>query len=325
MPTSIRIGLVTEALIHWTLPEVLDWLVAEVPEITDLEIGSGAYAPTRHCDMTRLLSDAGSRKAWDNEIAGRGLRVAALNVWGNPLHPDAEVAKAHDKALRDTITLAAALGVSRIVAMAGCPAGVQGDQTPAFPGGGWLPYLENLHLRQRHDQTMPYWQSLCEFARREHPELLICLELHPGTVAHNVESFEELCQVSPSIAANIDPSHFFWTGMDAAAVLNRLGPRVGHAHAKDLVFNKEQLALNGLLDRRWPNPPDQMPWTFATVGKGHGLDWWRQFVNDLASCGRARTLAIEHEDPFVPAEVGIKAAARLLARACGGQTEGDAI
>jgi hypothetical protein len=84
------------------------------------------------------------------------------------------------------------------------------------------------------------------------------------------------------------------------------------------------LALNGLLDRRWPSPAEQMPWTFATVGKGHGVDWWGQFVDDLASCGRAHTLAIEHEDPSVPAEVGIKAAAGLLARACGGQTEGNA-
>jgi sugar phosphate isomerase/epimerase len=323
MPTSIRIGLVTEALIHWTLPEVLDWLVAEVPEITDLEIGSGAYAPTQHCDMARMLSDAGARRAWQNEIAGRGLRVAALNVWGNPLHPDPDVAKAHDEALRNTITLAAALGVSRIVAMAGCPAGAQGDQTPVFPGGGWLPYLENLHLRQWQEKTMPYWQNLSAFAEREHPELLICLELHPGTVAHNVESFEQLCQLSGSIAANIDPSHFFWTGMDAGAVVKRLGRRVGHAHAKDLVFNKEQLALNGLLDRRWPSPPEQMPWTFATVGNGHDIAWWTQFIDDLASHGQAHTLAIEHEDPFVPPEVGIKAAGRLLARACGSQTDGD--
>jgi sugar phosphate isomerase/epimerase len=322
MHTPMRIGLVTEALIHWTLPQVMDWLQAEVPEITDLEIGTGAYAPTRHCDMALLLSAAGARKAWENDLAARGFRLAALNVWGNPLHPDREVARSHDKAIRDTIRLAAALGVLRIVAMAGCPAGMPDDQTPAFPGGGWLPYLEDLHLRQWQDKTMPYWQNLCEFAQREHPELLICLELHPGTVAHNVESFEQLCQLSPMIAANIDPSHFFWTGMDTGAVLRRLGPRVGHAHAKDLIFNKEQLALNGLLDRRWPNPPETMPWTFATVGHGHDCVWWRDFVNRLGSNSRAHTLAIEHEDPFVPPVVGIKAAAQLLATTCHKTFEG---
>jgi sugar phosphate isomerase/epimerase len=324
MQAPMRIGLVTEALIHWTLPEVLAWLLAEVPQVTDLEIGSGAYAPTQHCDMARLLSEVSLRKAWQNDIAERGFRLAALNVWGNPLHPDPDVAKRHDEALRDTITLAAALGVSRVVAMAGCPAGVQGDHTPVFAGGVWLPYLENLHLRQWHDKTMPYWHSLAEFAEREHPDLLICLELHPGTVAHNVESFEQLCQLSPSIAANVDPSHFFWMGMDAGAVVTRLGERVGHAHAKDLVFNKEQLALNGLLDRRWPNPAELMPWTFATVGQGHDGVWWEHFIKNLASYGRAHTIAIEHEDPFVPPELGIKAAARLLATACGVEAEGAA-
>ncbi len=322
MQAPMRIGLVTEALIHRSLPDVLDWLLAEVPQVTDLEIGSGAYAPTRHCDMAALLSDGGLRAAWQNDIAARGFRLAALNVWGNPLHPDPQVAKAHDQALRDTIRLAAALGVTRIVAMAGCPAGAPGDEAPVFAGGGWLPYLENLHPRQWQDKTMPYWQSLCGFAQREHPELLICLELHPGTVAYNVESFEQLCQLGPSIAANVDPSHFFWMGMEAGAVVKRLAARVGHAHAKDLVVNQEQLALNGLLDRRWPNPPELMPWTFATVGKGHDVTWWRQLITDLADYGRAHTIAIEHEDPFVPPELGIKTAARLLATACGGEVEG---
>jgi sugar phosphate isomerase/epimerase len=313
MPNDLRIGLVTEALIKWPLPDVMDWLEHDVPEITDLEIGTGAYAPTQHCDMHQLLADKSVRAAWQREIVARGFRIAALNAWGNPLHPDVEIAQAHDKALRDTITLAAALGVDRIVAMAGCPAGAPGDVTPVFAAGGWLPYLENAHLRQWQDVTMGYWRNLSEFAQRTHPGLLICLELHPGTVAYNVESFEQLAGLSPMIAANIDPSHFFWMGMDTGAVVDRLAGRVGHAHAKDVVFNTKQLALNGLLDRRWPMPPEEMPWTFATVGSGHDAHWWHGFKAQLATFGRARTIAIEHEDPFVAPELGIKAAAKLLA------------
>src|SRR5215471_13666234 len=110
-----KIGLVTEPLISKPLGEVMDWLVREVPEITGLEIGTGAYAPTNHCDMPRLLSDATARKSLAREVSARGLRVAALNVWGNPLHPDATIGDAHDRALRDTIRLAAELGVNRIV------------------------------------------------------------------------------------------------------------------------------------------------------------------------------------------------------------------
>lgn len=315
MKQPLRIGLVTEPLAHRALLDVMDWVVEEVPEITDLEIGTGAYAPTSHCDMPVLLGDPSARRMWQAEIAARGLRLSALNVWGNPLHPDQAIARLHDEALRDTIRLAAELGVDRIVAMAGCPGGAPGDGTPHFPAGGWLPYLEKIHERQWNDRVRPYWSALDEFTRRTHPGLLICLELHPGTIAHNVESFERLAELGPTIAANIDPSHFFWMGMDANKVSRRLAGRVGHAHGKDVVFDHEKLALNGLLDRRWPAPPEEMPWTFATVGRGHDADWWRRFAGDLAEAGRAHTIAIEHEDPFVLPEAGIIAAAQLLAAA----------
>jgi sugar phosphate isomerase/epimerase len=308
------IGLVTEPLAHMTLTAMLDWLAANVPEITALEIGTGAYAPTPHCDMNLMLDDAGARRRWLAEIAARGVHVAALNVWGNPLHPDRDIAAAHDAALRQTIRLAAACGVDRIVAMAGCPAAAPADTVPHFAGGGWLPYLENLRDRQWPD-VAAYWTDLSAFAQRTHPGLLVCLELHPGTVAYNVATFEQLAALGPAIAANIDPSHFFWMQMDADAVVRRLGARCGHAHGKDVVFQREQLALNGLLDHRWPNPPADMPWNFAVVGRGHDHRWWHDFLARLDEAGRVGTIAIEHEDPFVPPEAGIREAARLLSAA----------
>jgi sugar phosphate isomerase/epimerase len=140
---------------------------------------------------------------------------------------------------------------------------------PHFGAGGWLPYLENVYERQWQQQIEPYWAGLAEFARAQNPELLVCLEIHPGTSAFNVETFERVAALGPSIAANLDPSHFFWMGMDGHKVAAHLGPLVGHAHGKDTVFHSGSLALNGLLDRRWPNPAEQMPWTFAVPGRGH--------------------------------------------------------
>ena len=54
----------------------------------------------------------------------------------------------------------------------------------------------------------PYWSALSEFAAREHPGVLICIELHPGTPVYNVETFQRLAALGPNLAANIDPSHF---------------------------------------------------------------------------------------------------------------------
>jgi sugar phosphate isomerase/epimerase len=313
MHEAIRIGVVTEALSAHPFPDVLDWLRDHAPEITDLEVGSGGYAPHPHCDRDRLLREQVFRSEWRREITARGLRIGAFNVWGNPLHPDPDVSVRHDANLRDTIRLAAAVGVDRIVAMAGCPGGAPSDAVPHFACGGYLPYLEAIYQRQA-PRVLEYWSEIDRFVQRECPGLLICLELHPGTVAYNTESFLALVEAGPSIAANIDPSHFFWMGMDANRVITTLCGLVGHAHAKDVVFNLSSQALNGLLDRRWPSPPEDMPWNFATVGRGRDAAWWHKLVDDL-SVTPAHTVAIEHEDPFVPAETGIPEAARLLAAA----------
>src|SRR5881392_1942266 len=49
----------------------------------------------------------------------------------------------------------ATLGVTRVVAMAGCPAGQPGDRVPHFGAGGWLPYLEGVYERQWEQQIAP--------------------------------------------------------------------------------------------------------------------------------------------------------------------------
>ena len=309
---GLRIGVVTEAFADRPLVDVMDWLVREAPAVTDLEVGAGGYAPTGHCDMQRLLKDAAARQAWLGEITSRGLRLAALNVWGNPLHPDAAVASKHDADLRDAIRLAALLDIDRVVALAGCPAALPGDRAPHFAGGGWLPYLEDVYESQWGSSVEPYWSGVAAFAKRERPGLLVCLELHPGTVVYNVETFGRVAALGEAIAANVDPSHFFWMGMDPQAVVEAIGERAGHCHGKDVAFSARHLALNGLLDHRWPRPPGEMPWNFAVVGRGKDAAWWRKLVAAIGSSTRVRTIAIEHEDPFVAAEEGVREAAAVL-------------
>jgi len=307
----MRIGVVLEAFTDRPLDEVLAWLRHAAPEITDIEVGAGGYAPHPHCDVAALLASEAARAAWLDGITRQGLAVSALNAWGNPLHPDAGLARQHDEDLRNAIRLAAALRVGRVVAMAGCPSAVPGDQAPHFGAGGWLPYLEGVYERQWAEQIQPYWARLAAFAAAEDPDLRVCLELHPGTCVFNVETFTRLAAIGPSIGANLDPSHFFWMGMDGHRVAAALAGRVGHVHGKDTVFHADSLALNGLLDRRWPQPAADMPWTFAVPGQGHDLAWWTGLVRALGASA-AQVISIEHEDPFVPPQAGVPQAARLL-------------
>jgi sugar phosphate isomerase/epimerase len=312
--SRLRIGLLTDAMADRGLDEVIAW-VKTGGLIDDLELGVGGYSPAPHCDAPGLLADASATRKLKIDVADAGLGISALNVSGNPLHPNPEIARKHDADLVNAIRLAAALGVDRVVAMSGCPGASEADRSaPHFSGGGWLPDLERIAEWQWTERVVPYWSKMSEFARREHPDLLICFELHPGTYVFNTETFGRIRKLGPNLGVNLDPSHFFWQSMDPLAIIRAVGDRIGHVHGKDTTVNLAAMALNGPLDNRWPNPAHEMPWNFATVGRGHDETWWTQFTALLQDSGFSGTISIEYEDPFVPVDESVIESARLLRR-----------
>lgn len=313
----MRLALVTEGMIHRPLEALMDWLDANAPAVRDLEVGTGGYSPLGHSPLELTSRD---RRDWQTSVTSRGFRVAAFNVSGNPLHPVQEIAARHDADLRRTIALAGDLGVDRIVAMSGCPAAGPGPSTaPHFAANAWLPDYAGVATWQWENRVRPYWEDINELIARTSPDLAVCLELHPGAHVYNVDTFVRLQAVAPRVAANLDPSHLFWQGMDPLLVIDRLGQAIGWAHAKDVRYNGEELALNGLLDNRWPGDPARIPWDFAAVGHGtHDAAWWGSFQAALERSTTAPFLSIEHEDRLVAPEDGIRASAALLEAARAG-------
>ncbi len=290
----MRVGLFTDALGDRPLADALSWLATEAPEIRDLEIGTGGYSSAPHADLAALLRDGGERGRWLAEIEGRGFRLAALNVSGNPLEEPL-----HDRALRDTIRLAAEVGVDRVVCMSG--------GAPGLTGGGWRPGLDEMLAREWEGRVLPYWRDVSSRALAESAALVLCLELEPGNAVFNVSTFERLAAAGENLAVNIDPSHFFWQEIDPLAVVRRLGARVGFAHGKDTVIDRARVAVDGVVDRT--------TWRYATVGHGHAAAWWRRFLDALRSAGYGRVVSIEWEDDRVAPEESVVEAARVLARA----------
>ena len=167
------------------------------------------------------------------------------------------------------------------------------------------------------EYVVPYWSELSAFAAKENPDVKICIELHPGTTVYNVETFEKFITLGENLYANLDPSHFFWMQMDADRIVERIMPRIGHVHAKDVTFNEEALGLNGLLDHRWPASPEKMPWNFSVPGHGKDAAWWHQFIARFEG-SKVQAFSIEHEDPFVDSKTGVKETAVLIKSALAG-------
>lgn len=317
----MRLALVTEGMIHRSVSDLMDWLDEHAPGVRDLEVGTGGYSPLGHSPLE--LSTA-ERRAWLAQIESRGYRIAAFNVSGNPLHPIDEKRLRHDSDLRRTIGLAAELGVDRIVAMSGTPAaGPAASSAPHFAANAWLPDYAGIADWQFEHRVRPYWEAINELVVTANPDLMICLELHPGAHVFNVATFERLAAVAPKIGVNLDPSHLFWQRMDPLRVIERLGPQIGYAHAKDVRYDDDALVLNGLLDNRWPGDPRDIPWDFAAVGHGaHDRAWWGSFVAALKRDTSASTLSIEHEDRLVAPEDGIATSATMLATFSGAPASG---
>lgn len=272
----MRIGLFTDAFADRPLEEVLEWVAATLPAVRDIEIGTGGYSPAAH----RLSGPPPD-----------GFRISALNVSGNPLE-----VPGHDRALRDTIALAGTLGVDRIVCMSG--------GRPELHGGAWFPGIERAVAAYWTDRVLPYWTEISQLAAGEQPALRLCFELEPGAAAFNVSTVERLIDVGENLAVNLDPSHFFWQGIDPLAAVRRLAGRVGFAHGKDTVLDDERVRLDGVLDRE--------AWRYATVGHGRGVGWWRDFVEELRAAGYDDVVSIEYEDPLVPPAESVLEAAAVL-------------
>jgi sugar phosphate isomerase/epimerase len=303
---TMELCLYTDSVPQHDLEGALD--VAVSIGATAVEIAAGGQSSAPHMRVFDLVADAGERAAFADQLAARGLRLAAVNCSAWPLHP--RTGDQHVEIIKAAIRLAGQLGVQKIVTMTGCPGDGPAARTINWVFYPWPPEGVAL-LESQWQQAIPLWKELADFAG-DHGVERIALELHPMHLAYNVPTLMRLRDaVGEIIGANVDPSHMFWQRMDPIAVVGALGGAVHHVHLKDVQFDSEELGLAGVLDNRPFGDPSARAWTFRTVGLGHGEEFWRPFFAALAGAGYDDVLSIENEDPIQPAVEGVAEAARF--------------
>lgn len=305
----MHIGVLTTLYQDYPLTDVLDKVKGM--GITAVEIGTGAYAANTHLNLDHLLGDAAARDAYSQAITDRGMIISALSCHGNPIHPDPKIAQHDDEIFRKTVQLAKLLEVPVVNTFSGLPAGCEGDRSPNWVTCPWPPHFLEMLKYQWDQVAIPYWKDASNYAA-DHG-IKIGIEIHPGMLIYNVETMLRMRdQAGPALGANLDPSHLFWNGVDPIAAIRMLGDAVHHVHAKDCYVDSINVAVNGCNDHK---PYDQIldrSWTFRTIGYGHDLKFWKDFVSVLRLVGYDYVISIEHEDAMMSVNEGLSKAVALL-------------
>ncbi len=290
--------------------------LARFPALTQLELGTGGWPGAAHLldtTLDSLLASPSQRRELGQRLGDAGLSLSALSCHSNPLHPQAEVAEAADMLFRKTVQLAEQLAVPTVVTFSGCPGGGPGDRTPNWITAAWPPEYQEALAWQWSERVIPYW-------RRAHGLLQaagvrVALEAHPGFCVYNPETLLRLrAEAGEAIGINLDPSHFWWQGIDIPSATAVLGEAIFHFHAKDVAIAPANRNRNGVLDTKSFRDAAQRSWLFRSVGWGHDELEWKRIVSALRLAGYDGVLSIEHEDALLSTQEGLSSAVDMLSR-----------
>jgi sugar phosphate isomerase/epimerase len=309
----MKVGVFTTVFRDLAFDEVLDRLAGL--GVQALELGTGNWPGSSHCDLDDLLADESSLRRYRQAVAASGLVISALSQHGNPVHPDpAEAAHDHDIFVK-TLRLAELLEVPVVNGFSGCPGDGPHGRRPNWVTCGWPPEFREILQWQWDERLVPYWQD--QLARLSQHGVTVGIEPHPGYNVYNTETLLRLrAATGPAIGANFDPSHLFWQGIDPLTSIKALGSAIHHVHAKDTFLDQANVAVNGVLDTKSYTELAKRSWYFRTVGFGQGEQTWRDVVSALRLVGYDYVVSIEHEDAMMSIDEGLSKAVELLQRIC---------
>jgi len=158
----MKIGLFTDSLANLGYEDALDWCVSQ--GIEAVEIGTGNFSSSPHCDLDALVGDKQAREKFLRAIRERGLILSALNCNGNLLDPDRERGATSKEIFDKTLDAANRLELDTIVTMSGCPGDLDGGSYPNWVTCAWQPEYVELVERQWEEVIAPFWIEAAEKA-----------------------------------------------------------------------------------------------------------------------------------------------------------------
>jgi sugar phosphate isomerase/epimerase len=278
----MKLGLLTAPFPDTPLIEVADWASAagfEALEVACWPRSSGPsrrYAGTSHIDVAAITaSEAGEVVA---ALAERNLAISGLGYYPNPLHPDPEHRRAVVDHLKAVIVAAGRMRVPLVNTFCGGDAAKHVDANWAAALTVWPDIV--AHARD-HGVKLAF----------ENCPMIFSTDEWPGghNIAYAPRVWRRILEAwDGDVGMNFDPSHLVWQMIDQDRFVREFGPHILHAHAKDLMIDRDGLYEHGILSAGigWQVP--RMP--------GLGEVDWSGFFSGLYRAGYDGPVIIEHED-----------------------------
>jgi len=299
----MKLAICTDVYADLSYPKMLDKVKSL--GIDAVEMTAGGWGARKHCNTAELLCDESKLAEFKAELSNRKMRIAALNTSCNPLWPSA-TGESYKESMYACADLAEKLGVKKIVAMAGLPAGNETDTTPNWITStiSWPDFMAPAYEYQWR-VTIEFWKVYAEYCKKRGIEQ-IAIEEFPGTMVWSVETMLKLREATdPIIGINLDPSHMMILGADPITAARGLKGCIFHVHGKDARIERGLAEMNGILEPRPVTEPAERVWNYVAVGCGKDLKWWKEFFSVLSMMGYDSDVSLEMEDITMSVEAGV--------------------
>jgi sugar phosphate isomerase/epimerase len=278
----LKLGILTAPFPDTPLMDVAGWAASVGFEALEIACWPRTQGPTRRYAGTSHIDVANLSESQAQEIVSalsdKGISVSGLGYYPNPLHPDPAHRQTVVEHLKKVIVAARLMGVPVVNTFCG------GDQAK--------------HVDANWEEARKVWPDIVAHARDnavkiafENCPMIFSYDEWPGghNIAYSPYVWRRILEAwGGDVGMNYDPSHLVWQMIDQGRFIREFGAHMLHAHAKDVMIDRDGLYERGTFSAGmgWQIP--RMP--------GLGDVDWSEIFSGLYRAGYDGPIIIEHED-----------------------------
>ncbi len=250
--------------------------------------GLGCWAISNHL-VGQAVSDP---------IDARHKAILPDRIWGDGKTDGVQERAAQE--MIDTATAAKAFGVRTVNGFTG---------SPIWHMLYFFPPTSQEDIDRGYDEFARRWLPILDAYQKE--DVTFALEVHPTEIAYDLATFDRTLEAlggHGSFAANFDPSHLVWQGIDPVKFIEVFPDRIAHVHVKDAARTLD--GTNSILGGHLQFGAAGRGWDFRSPGRGEvDFDHIIRALNHVQYDG---PLSVEWEDPAMHREHGAMEAADFV-------------